>query len=128
MKQHEDLLHSRYELGARLPGVALDCLGVVGEIARRRGLPPPDGWPSLRESWLQGRLDTSSGFPHGWERQPEGTGVVDLDVLLFVRRGRPGCAIVDRGRVWTAEPLIGVTCVPIHRWAIAHHELWRFAR
>lgn len=128
MTPHEDLLRTPYELGGRQPGAALDCLGVVGEVAKRRGLPPPDGWPSLRESWLQGRLDTSSGFPQGWTRQPPGTVVADLDVLLFVRRGRPGCAIVDRGLVWTAQPLIGVTCIQLNRWSIAYHELWRFTR
>lgn len=126
--EHADLMASRYALGARAPGEAIDCLGLVGEIARRRGLPPPDGWPSIRESWLQGRLDTATGFPEGWARQEPGTTVRDLDVLLFVRRGRPGCAIVDRGLVWTAEPGAGVTATPLNRWAVAHSELWRWAR
>ncbi len=121
-----DLQRSAYELGGRDPGVAIDCLGLVGEIARRRGLPPPDGWPSIRDSWLQGRLDTCSGFPAGWVRQEPGTRLADLDVLLFVQRGRPGCAIVDRGLVWTANAAAGVTATPLNRWAVVHTELWRF--
>lgn len=121
-----DLLHTPYELGGRQVGVGIDCLGTVAEVARRRGLPPPDGWPSIRAAWENGTLAAASGFPDGWIRMPAATGLRDGDVLLFVSGAHPWCAIVDAGFVISAHPDRGPYAVPMQRWREAPVELWRF--
>ncbi len=127
MTDLRDILHTPYRLGGRLVGIELDCLGVVGEVARRRGLPPPDGWPSIRRDWEQGRIETASGFPAGWVRQPMPCALQDGDVLVFVVGHRPGCAIVHDGWVVTAEPGRGVYRTDLSRWNIAPAEVWRWS-
>lgn len=121
-----DILHTPYELGGRTVGLALDCLGAVGSIARRRGLPPPDGWPSMADAWRRGDLVAATGFPAGWVRQPPATTLLEGDVLVFVRAQRAGCAIVHGGMVVSADPRLGVYCTPLDRWGIAPAEVWRF--
>ena len=123
-----DILTSPFVRGGRRVGTALDCLGLVGAIAARRGLPPPDGWASIRAKWLRGELDVASGFPDGWERQAPGTTLRDGDVLVYVRGGVPGCAIVDSGHVCTTSPDTGGYACPLHRWSLPPSEVWRFVR
>jgi hypothetical protein len=121
-----DILHTPYKLGGRTVGVELDCLGVVGELARRRGWPPPDGWPSIRDAWESGVIDAASGFPAGWRRQPKDAALADGDVLVFIHRGRQGCAMVHRGYIASAAPVIGCYFLPIDRWEIEPAEVWRW--
>lgn len=118
-----DLLATPYKLGGRTVGAELDCLGVVGEIARRRGLPAPDGWPSIVRAVAEGAVAT--GFPIGWARVTPIPQMQDGDVLVLPGL-HPGCAIVHEGRVWTARPEAGVHAVPIERWGQAPSEVWRF--
>jgi len=122
-----DILHTPYRFGGRTVGVEIDCLGVVSELARRRGLPAPDGWPSIREDWERGRVEAATGFPAGWQRQAPPHQLQDGDVLVFLRGGRAGCAIVHDGLVATAEPGLGPYCTPLARWSIPPAEVWRFA-
>lgn len=121
-----DLLHTPYELGGRTVGVGLDCLGTVAEVARRRGLPPPDGWPSIREAWQRGQIDTATGFPAGWVRQPAGAALCDGDVMLFFSGDHPWCAIVHEQHVVTAHPSAGVHARPLFRWSLAPAQVWRY--
>lgn len=122
-----DLLRTPYETGGREPGVALDCLGVVACIATMRGVPPPDGWPSIEEAWRRGVVDFS-GMPAGWKRaahedryQP-----MEGDVLLFYGPSHPWCAIVHKGRVFSASREAGVYAIPATRWKQAPAEVWRW--
>jgi hypothetical protein len=121
-----DVLGSPFVRGGRQVGVALDCLGVVGAVAARRGLPPPDGWASIKAAWERGEIDAASGFPAGWTRQPPGTVLQSGDVLVYVRGGWPGCAIVDGGLVLTSSPETGAYACPLQRWQIKPQEVWRF--
>lgn len=62
----EDLLGVPYRLGARLPGPATDCFGLVVECCRRAGRPIPDPFVSADEPtdvkrWIAERLG-------GWRR------------------------------------------------------------
>lgn len=123
-----DILTSPFVRGGRLVGVALDCLGVVGAVAARRGLPPPDGWASIKAAWERGELAAASGFPAGWTRQPPGTPLQNGDVLVYVRSGWPGCAIVDGDMVLTSSPGTGAYACPLRRWQIPPQEVWRFTR
>jgi hypothetical protein len=122
-----DVLHTPYELGGRTVGVGLDCLGVVGEIARRRHLPVPDGWPTIRRAWELGELPTATGFPPGWVRMPAGVVLRDFDVLLFFGPSHPWCAIIDFDRVWSASAEIGSPyAIPLARWRTPPAEVWRY--
>jgi cell wall-associated NlpC family hydrolase len=122
-----DILHTPYVLGGRVIGTGLDCLGVVGAIAQRRGVPPPDGWPSIRAAWEQGKLPTASGFPAGWHRQPEDVVLADGDVLLFFGPGHPWCAIIDGGHLWSSSAAVGgAYCMPLSRWHRDPNEVWRW--
>lgn len=123
-----DILTSPFVRGGRQVGVALDCLGVVGAVAARRGLPPPDGWASIKAAWERGELAAASGFPAGWTRQPSGTPLQSGDVLVYVRSGWPGCAIVDGDMVLTSSPGTGAYARPLRRWPIPPQEVWRFTR
>ena len=118
-----DVLHTPYVLGGRTVGIELDCLGVVGEVARRRGLPAPDGWPSILKAMKEGRV--ASGFPPGWRRQSPPFRLQDGDVLVLPG-DHPGCAIVHGGRVYTAHPDAGVHAIALSRWNRAASEVWRF--
>lgn len=120
----QDILRTPYRLGGRTVGAELDCLGVVGEIARRRGLPAPDGWPSILRAMAEG--SPASGFPAGWFRIAAGSPWQEGDVLVLPGV-HPGCAIVHDGRIWTARPGAGVHAVPIARWSQAPSQVWRFA-
>tara|TARA_R110002073_G_scaffold326370_1_gene506165 strand:+ start:18078 stop:18458 length:381 start_codon:yes stop_codon:yes gene_type:complete len=119
-----DILRTPYKLGGRTVGSELDCLGTVAEIARRRGLPPPGGWPEILSAVEAGR--TANGFPLGWRRVPDPVRLLDGDVLVLPGE-HPGCAIVHEGRVFTARPEAGVHAVPLHRWSQAPSEVWRFS-
>jgi hypothetical protein len=122
-----DVLHTPYVLGGREIGAGLDCLGVVSIIARRRGLPPPDGWPSIRAAWERGELPTATGFPIGWRRQQPIRDLRDGDVLLYFGPEHPWSAIVHNGHVWSASPEVGgVFSMPASRWNRVPDELWRF--
>lgn len=122
-----DVLHTPYQLGGRSVGVGLDCLGACGEIARRRGRPAPDGWPSIRAAWERGEIDSASGFPAGWVKQPDGVALQDGDFLLYFGVGHPWCAIVDGGNVYSSSSEVGSGyCLPLHRWRRPADEVWRF--
>lgn len=127
--EFRDLLATPYALGGRTIGVGIDCLGIVGEIARRRGIPAPDGWPSIRAAWQRGEIDAATGFPAGWRRVHDcGLVFEELDVLLFFSP-HPWCAIVDGGRLWSASELQGSAyCLPLSRLHRDPDEVWRFAR
>jgi len=118
-----DILRTPYKLGGRTVGAELDCLGVVGEIARRRGVPAPDGWPSILRAMANGSAAT--GFPPGWVKVVPIPRLQDGDVLVLPG-AHPGCAIVHDGRVFTARPEAGVHAVAVHRWSQAPSEVWRF--
>ncbi|MBL8752276.1 MAG: hypothetical protein JNK15_03160 [Planctomycetes bacterium] len=122
----EQILRTRYAIDGDEVGVALSCLGAVRAVARLRGLPPPDGWLSIRAAWERGEVETASGFPAGWVRQPAGAQLLDGDVLVFQRAGRQGCGIVHEGWVVTADTAPGVYRLPLSRWSIAPAEVWRF--
>lgn len=122
-----DILHTPYALGGREIGAGLDCLGVVNAIAARRGLPPPDGWPSIRAAWERGELATATGFPAGWRRQWHLGEFHDGDVLLYHGPGHPWAAIVHAGCVWSSSEDVGSAyCMPVSRWRRPPDELWRF--
>lgn len=74
----QDLIGVPYRLGARLPGPATDCFGLVVECCRRIGRPIPDPYMSAEgtvevKQWIAARL-------HGWRRcgGPVVGGVVEL--------------------------------------------------
>jgi cell wall-associated NlpC family hydrolase len=123
-----DILSTPYVVGGRTPGVGIDCLGVVAEIARRRGVPAPDGWPSIEAAYRRGEID-HSGFPAGWVRvdAPADPYVIrDGDVLLFYGT-HPWCAIVHAGHVYSSSREHGSAyCVPGYRWKVQPAEVWRW--
>lgn len=122
-----EILRTPYDLDGDTVGIGLSCFGAVRAVARLRGIPrPPDGWESIRAAWLRGDVETASGFPEGWRRHPGGTTIEDGDVLVYMRDGRPGCAIVHNGAVVTANPERGVHRVPLDRWRTAPSEVWRW--
>lgn len=129
MKYMRDILATPYVIGGRTPGIGLDCLGVVGEIARRRGVPAPDGWPSIEVAWRSGRFD-HSGFPTGWARidaGPEPYTIRDGDVMLFYGT-HPWCAIVHDGYVYGSSSAHGgAFAVPSYRWRAQPAEVWRWS-
>lgn len=74
----QDLLGVPYALGARLPGPATDCFGLVVECCRRAGRPIPDPYasaecPMQAKQWIEERL-------MGWRRceGPVVGGIVEL--------------------------------------------------
>lgn len=57
----QDLIGIPYRLGARLPGPAVDCFGLVLECCRRMGRPIPDPFVSSEQpmdarAWMVERL------------------------------------------------------------------------
>lgn len=119
-----DILHTPYELGGTIVGVGLDCYTATCAVARRRGLPPPDLVPSIREAALRGEIPT--GFPAGWESVPVPFVLQDGDILLGYGV-HPWSAIVHDGRVISASETAGcVYAVPLHRWRKPPSEVWRF--
>lgn len=118
-----DIMRTPYVLGGRTVGEAIDCLGVVGEVARRRGLPAPDGWPSILRAVAKG--DAATGFPPGWARLADGEQWCDGDVLVLPG-AHPGCAIINDGFVLTARPGAGVHAVLLYRWSQKPSQVWRF--
>lgn len=120
----EDILRTPYKLGGRTVGVELDCLGTVEEIARRRGVPAPGGWPDILKAVAEGR--TATGFPEGWCRVLPPVRLRDGDVMVLPG-DHPGCAIVHEGRVFTARPEAGVHAVLLHRWSQTPSEVWRYS-
>lgn len=125
--EFRDLLHTPYATGGRQVGVELDCLGVVGEIARRRGALPPDGWESIRIAIADGTLSAASGFPPGWKRQGDEVEIRDGDVLVYYG-AHPWCAIVHGGYVWSASAKFRHPYrLPAHRWTKVPDEVWRWA-
>lgn len=78
MEVVQDLLGMPYQLGARLPGHATDCFGLVVECCRRLGRPIPDPYVSSEvpmdvKQWVAERLD-------GWRRcaGPVAGGLVEI--------------------------------------------------
>ena len=74
----DDLIGVPYRLGARLPGPATDCFGLVVECCRRLGRPIPDPFVSSAvhmnaKAWIAERLG-------GWRScaNPVAGGVVEL--------------------------------------------------
>lgn len=125
----ELVLCSAYQAGGRAVGVVLDCLGVVHAICAHRGLPAPDGFPSMAAMLREGRVRAASGFPPGWQQIGTSERWEDLDVLVYhgAAAPEPWCAVLDRGLVWTAHRDRGVYSVPSHRWPTRGiTELWRF--
>lgn len=129
MTDLRDILATPYRLdGDQQVGIGLSCFGTVREVARRLGLPPPEGWPTLLDDWRAGRAEISTGLPPGWQLQPAGTAWQQGDLLVFTRGGRPGCGIIDAGFVVSAEPSVGPYRLPIHRWRLPVTEVWRYRR
>lgn len=121
----DDILRSRYRLGARQAGVELDCLGTVLEVAKRCGLCMPDPWPHIRRQWLEGDAATASGFPSCWVRSADVDGLRDGDVLLFYG-AHPWVAIIAHSHVWSADAeLGGAWRKPVVRWTKRPAEVWR---
>lgn len=78
MEVVHDLLGVPYQLGARLPGTATDCFGLVVECCRRIGRPIPDPYVSSEvpmdvTQWVAERLV-------GWRRcdGPVAGGLVEI--------------------------------------------------
>ena len=78
IEQIHDLLGVPYKLGARLPGNATDCFGLVVECCRRIGRPIPDPYQSSdvvmdAKQWIEERLA-------GWRRceGPIAGGLVEI--------------------------------------------------
>lgn len=74
----DDLIGIPYRLGARLPGPATDCFGLVVEICRRLGRPIPDPFVSSEQpvdakQWIAERLAGWTPVDH-----PVIGGVVEL--------------------------------------------------
>ncbi len=74
----QDLVGMPYRLGARLPGPATDCFGLVMECCRRIGRTIPDPYQSSErpmdvKQWIADRLD-------GWRpcQAPVAGGVVEF--------------------------------------------------
>jgi hypothetical protein len=120
-----DVLRTPYVLGGREPGVGLDCLGTVIEIARRRNLCAPDPWRAILDAWGRGTLEARTGFPPCWQRQIDGEPIYDDDVLLFYG-AHQWCAIVIDGWLWSADEKVGtVYRVPVSRLPRWPNEVWR---
>jgi hypothetical protein len=123
-----DILASRYRLGGRSPGHALDCAGTVLEIARRIGLCIEDPWAQLCADWAAGRVEMSSALPHCWRRTEQGATMAHGDIALFYEQApaHPWVAIVAYGHVWSADARVGS---PYGRratlWTRQPDELWR---
>jgi hypothetical protein len=120
----QDILASRYRLGARRAGVELDCLGTVLEVCARLGICAPDPWADLRRRWIAGDVAAASGFPPCWFRRAEPVGLHEGDVLLFYST-HPWVAIVARGYVWSADADLGSAYArPADRWRRKPAEVW----
>ncbi len=102
----EDLIGVPFKLGARLPGPAVDCYGLVMEVCRRRGIMLPDPFTShvrvmQAKDWILTRLT-------GWRRvEQPAAGVV---VELVPGAGVPAHVgvLLDARRVLHADPQAGV--------------------
>jgi hypothetical protein len=120
----DDLLAAPYQWRGRDPLKGLDCLGVVLNVASRHGLPAPDPWKDIGEAYKAGTLDTSTGFPDGWHRV---SGELhELDIVLFRARGEESCGIIHDGYLLSADRVIGVYRLPLHRWRHDPREIWRY--
>ncbi len=104
-----DILSSRYRLGGRRPGVALDCLGTCAEIGARIHACVGDPWKQIHEDWLAGKIDASSALPKCRVRAEPGAALRHGDLLLFYppAPAHPWVAIVAFGHVWSADAKIG---------------------
>lgn len=119
------LLGTPYELGGRVPGVGIDCLGVVLWILKERGQQIPDPWETLRAQYADpGESCAQNGLPAGWRRLEEGEPLRDGDVLLGFH-AHHWSAVVHEGHVWTAKPGTGVWSRPVNRWSMRPREVWR---
>lgn len=117
-----ELLGTPFVEGGRRPGQSIDCLGVVLEMARRRGVRFPDPWDSVAASWRAGG-DIGTGFPEGWRRLAAGEQLADDDVVLLQQSG---VGYVLDGYVWSAAKRVGCYCVRIDR--VQPVEAWRGPR
>ncbi len=111
----DELIGLPFKLGARLPGPAVDCYGLVLEACRRRGVTLPDPFTShvrtmQAKDWILTRLT-------GWRtvEQPAAGVVVEL---------APGAGVpahvgylLDARRVLHADPQAGVICSDFQRLA-----------
>lgn len=123
MSDIADILATPFVRGGMTVGKGIDCYGVTCELVRRRGWPPPDGMPSIREAGERGERPT--GFPPGWHSLPHGEAICDGDVLLGYGE-RPWSAFVHRGHVVSANPDHGPFAIPLRRWHRPPSEVWRF--
>lgn len=116
----DDLIGTPFREGARIPGVEIDCLGVVLEMARRRAIDLPDPWQSVAAEWRRTR-SIGSGFPVGWRRLTNEV-LMDDDVVLMSGQG---VGYVLDGYVWTASPNVGCCAIQLHRASDRIEEAWR---
>lgn len=122
-----DLLAVPYRMGGRDPATGLDCLGLVGLLALRRGLPWQDPWLLIAAAWERGEWCPPSGFLPGWRRVDRSAELLEDDVLL-TQAAHHGCAFVHAGHLWTTNPHVGHPFgVPLHRKR-PHLEVWRHDR
>lgn len=123
LDQNEDLLSMQWRSGARGEGGRIDCLGVVIELARRRGRPLQDPWQRAGELQSAG-LPVDHLFSPGWCKVSGPP--ADDDVLLFgAGAGELGVGYVLGGHLWSASRRRGPFRLPLHR--LHWDELWRWA-
>lgn len=122
MHSTAQLLGTPYVRGGRQVGIGLDCLGVVLEMARARGVDAQDPWHLLEQNWNCGVREPGTGFPPGWRQVADAP--QDDDVVLL-RTDLGGVGYVLDGYVWTASRHAGVHRLPLHRARMVVSQVWR---
>ncbi len=121
---HRDLLRAGFRRGGRNPDDALDCAGVVLELARRRMRPLRDPWDQVREQWQAGQQVPGHAFSAGWRRVDGAP--ADDDVVILESAREQGVGYVLDGYVWTASVEHGVYRAPLARLAPRIRQVWRW--
>jgi cell wall-associated NlpC family hydrolase len=125
----DDLIGTPFVRGGRQPGVALDCLGLVLEVARRRGIPAVDPWDLLRSRWDAGDREIGDKhFPVGWDQTCSEPQANDLLVMLDPRANtETHLAFVDSpGWVIQSTEVAGVVRTPLARVSHLIRRVYRW--
>jgi len=111
-----------YRIGGRGRG-QIDCLGVVLYVLEANGRKQLDPWRDLLHAYKQHGIESAHAFPSDWRRVTDGE-LRDGDVLLY-HESHSWSAIVDGGKVYSANPHAGVWSRDVGKLGKQPHEVWR---